>query len=65
MRDKINLAPDIPMGWPIEIAPPFTLTFFTSKPKIFIFARAATAKASLISKKSISYTFKPVLSNSF
>jgi hypothetical protein len=46
---KITLAPLIPIGCPIEIAPPFTFTLFTSRSINFKFASTVTANASFIS----------------
>lgn len=46
---KTTLAPLIPIGCPIEIAPPLTFTLFTSKSNSFKFASTVTAKASFIS----------------
>ena len=42
-------APDIPIGWPIAIAPPLRLTFSGSTPSSRVEANATAAKASLIS----------------
>lgn len=59
-RDKTILEPDIlhynfsyPTGWPKATAPPFTLIFSIPMSKSFIFASTVTAKASLISWKSM------------
>ena len=42
-------APDMPMGWPIAIAPPLRFTFSGSTPSSRVDASATAAKASLIS----------------
>ena len=45
-------APDAPIGWPIAIAPPLTLTFEVSQPRSLLTAQACAAKASLASIRS-------------
>ena len=47
-------APEAPIGWPKAIAPPLTLTFVSSMPRIRIEPIATEAKASLISQRSTS-----------
>ena len=42
-------APDAPIGWPMAIAPPLTLTFAGSQPSPLLTAQACAAKASLAS----------------
>ena len=62
----INIrAPEHPNGCPRETAPPFTLTFLSFKPNIFIFASPTTENASLNSKKSISSNFKLAFASAF
>jgi hypothetical protein len=49
IKESTTLAPLIPIGWPIAIAPPFTFTLLTSKSINLRLASTVTAKASLIS----------------
>ena len=51
--------PDAPIGWPMAIAPPLTLTLLVSQPISLFTAQACAAKASLISSKSRSAAFQP------
>jgi hypothetical protein len=51
-RCKVILAPDVPIGWPMAMAPPLTLTFDASKPKVRVDSIPTAAKASLISMRS-------------
>ena len=52
------LAPDAPIGCPIEIAPPFTLTFFWSKFRPLLTAIQSVLKRRFASIKSMSSIFK-------
>src|ERR1700747_1107297 len=52
-------APDAPIGWPIAIAPPLTLTLAGFQPRALLTAHACAAKASLASTKSRSSIFQP------
>ena len=52
-------APDAPIGWPIAIAPPLTLTLEVSQPRSLLTAQACAAKASLASIRSRSPMFQP------
>ena len=52
-------APDAPIGWPMAIAPPLTLTLPVSQPRSLLTAQACAAKASLASIRSRSSTFQP------
>ena len=56
-------APLAPIGCPSAIAPPFTFTFDSSAPSIRIELSATEAKASLISKRSMSSTDSPAFSS--
>ena len=49
------LAQETPKGCPRDTAPPFTFTFLSLRPKIFIFAKPTTENASFNSKKSTSF----------
>ncbi len=49
------------MGWPSATAPPQTLTRAGSSPSIRLFAIETTANASLISHRSTSSFFQPIL----
>ena len=51
-RCKAILAPDMPIGWPMAMAPPLTFTFDGSRPKVRVDAIPTAAKASLISMRS-------------
>jgi hypothetical protein len=55
--------PDIPIGWPSAIAPPFTFTISGSSPSCRVEAIATCANASLISTRSRSDTVRPALSS--
>ena len=59
------LAPDIPMGCPSDTAPPWTFTKPGSIPRILMFARTTTLKASLISHMEISSFFSPHRESTF
>src|SRR6201995_4677962 len=52
-------APDAPIGWPIAIAPPLTLTLPVSQPRSLLTAQACAANASLASIRSRSSIFQP------
>src|SRR6185312_7616884 len=52
-------APDAPIGWPIAIAPPLTLTLEVSQPRSLLTAQAWAANASLASIRSRSPTLQP------
>lgn len=56
-------APEAPIGWPSAQAPPLTLTRSCGSPCSFMAAIATTAKASLISNRSMSEGRQPVRSN--
>ena len=55
--------PDAPIGWPMAMAPPFTLTLLVSQPISLFTAQAWAAKASLISSRSRSCGFQPARSS--
>jgi hypothetical protein len=55
----IILEPVIPTGWPSAIAPPLGFNFSRGTPSFSIVYVAYDAKASLISKISISFTSRP------
>ncbi len=55
--------PLMPSGWPSAIAPPFTLTLSRSRPSSFSTERYCAANASLISKRSMSSSARPVLAS--
>ena len=57
-------APLAPIGWPNAQAPPCTLTMSCATPSSFISAIGTTAKASLTSHRSTSFTPQPVFLNS-
>src|SRR5262249_9687715 len=52
-------APEAPMGWPMAMAPPFTLTLPVSQPRSLLTAQAWAANASLASTRSRSSVFQP------
>src|SRR6185369_16637758 len=52
-------APDAPIGWPMAIAPPFTLTLAGSIASSLLTAQACAANASLSSNRLTSCTFQP------
>ena len=54
------IAPVAPSGWPIAMAPPFTLTLPWSTSKACMKRSTTLAKASLTSNKSMSPTLMPV-----
>ncbi len=54
-----HAAPDAPIGWPMAMAPPLTLTLSGSQPKSLLTAQAWAAKASLASTRSRSSTDQP------
>src|SRR5579864_7754113 len=56
-------APEAPIGWPIAMAPPFTLTLDVSQPMSLFTAQAWAAKASLASTRSRSLAFQPAFSS--
>src|SRR5262245_58595500 len=56
-------APDAPIGWPIAIAPPLTLTMPVSHPMSLFTAIACAAKASFASIRSRSFTLHPAFSS--
>lgn len=51
-RCRTIRAPDIPSGWPMEMAPPLTLTFSGSRPRARVDLMPTAANASLISTRS-------------
>src|SRR5262249_46248286 len=55
--------PEAPIGWPMAIAPPLTLTLLVSQPISLCTAQACAAKASLISSRSRSAGFQPARSS--
>src|SRR5450755_1163805 len=57
--------PEAPIGWPIAIAPPLTLTLLVFQPISLLTAQACAAKASLISSRSRSCGFQPARCNAF
>mmetsp|Transcript_86937 Transcript_86937/g.106621 ORF Transcript_86937/g.106621 Transcript_86937/m.106621 type:complete len:214 (-) Transcript_86937:37-678(-) len=61
----VILAPVIPNGCPIAIAPPFTLTLSIVNPNFLTQYTACDANASFISNKSISLISYPVCFNTF
>lgn len=61
----IYLAPVAPNGWPRAMAPPFVLTLFISIPSLSMQYVAWLAKASFISKMSISLTDNPLFYKAF
>ena len=58
-------APDAPIGWPMAIAPPLTLTLDVSHPRPLLTASACEANASLASIKSRSAIVQPAFSSAF
>ena len=56
-------APEAPIGWPIAIAPPLTLTLAGSQPRSLLTAIAWAANASLASTRSRSLTDQPARSS--
>src|SRR4029079_8445090 len=50
---------DAPIGWPVAIAPPLTLTLSVSQPSSLLTAQACAANASLASIRSRSAAFQP------
>ena len=58
-------APEAPMGWPMAMAPPLTLTLLVSQPISLLTAQACAAKASLISSRSRSCGFQPARCSAF
>ena len=63
-RVAIRRAPEAPIGWPRAVAP-WTLTLSCGSLKSVMAAMVTTAKASLISYRSTSSAFQPVLANRF
>src|ERR1700694_221336 len=51
--------PEAPIGWPMAMAPPLTLTLPVSQPRSLLTAQACAAKASLASIRSRSAIFQP------
>ena len=51
--------PDAPMGWPIAMAPPLTLTLADQLPTLCSLRRLCAANASFSSNKSTSAAFQP------
>src|SRR6266480_2192003 len=49
----------LPIGWPMAMAPPLTLTLSVSQPSPLLTAQACAAKASLASIRSRSLTVQP------
>ena len=58
-------APEAPMGWPMAMAPPLTLTLAGSRPSYLTTHRLWAAKASLDSTRSRSATLQPAFSSAF
>src|SRR5690606_3546597 len=58
----ISFAPEAPSGWPLAIAPPWTLTFDMSAPVSFSQASSTGANASFTSKASMSAMVMPARS---
>ena len=56
-------APEAPIGWPMAMAPPLTLTFAGSQPMSLLTAKACAANASLASIRSRSLTVQPAFSS--
>src|ERR1035437_7524999 len=52
-------APEAPIGWPMAMAPPLTLTLEVSQPRSLLTAQACAAKASFASIRSRSSFFQP------
>ena len=52
-------APEAPIGWPMAMAPPLTLTLEVSQPRSLLTAQACAANASLASIRSRSSFFQP------
>ena len=65
IKVTIILAPEQPSGWPLAQAPPKTFNFSIGIFKILLLTRDTTAKASLISKKSISSWVLPASFKAF
>src|SRR6202043_1950964 len=57
----IRTAPVAPMGWPSAIAPPLTLILLRSIRRSRMNFSTTTAKASLTSKRSMSFIVRPAL----
>mmetsp|Transcript_104298 Transcript_104298/g.319306 ORF Transcript_104298/g.319306 Transcript_104298/m.319306 type:complete len:222 (-) Transcript_104298:370-1035(-) len=57
--------PEAPIGWPMAIAPPLTLTLDVSHPRPWFTAKAWAAKASLASMRSKSWTVHCARSSAF
>ena len=55
------MAPVAPSGWPMAMDPPFTLTFSSGTPISLMNFIGTTAKASLISNRSIWSIVRPAL----
>ena len=58
-------APEAPIGWPMAMAPPLTLTLAGSRPSSRTTLSDWAAKASLLSIRSRSETFQPAFSSAF
>src|ERR687897_464326 len=56
-------APEAPIGWPKETAPPLTLTICSPMPRILLELIATAANASFISTRSRSSALQPGFSN--
>mmetsp|Transcript_96309 Transcript_96309/g.269514 ORF Transcript_96309/g.269514 Transcript_96309/m.269514 type:complete len:250 (-) Transcript_96309:549-1298(-) len=56
-RSTATRQPEAPKGWPMEMAPPLTLTFEVSQPMTLFTDMACAAKASLASMRSRSLAF--------
>src|SRR5476651_15889 len=52
-------APEAPIGWPMAMAPPLTLTLDVSQPRSLLTAQACAANASFASIRSRSSFFQP------
>ena len=61
----IRIDPVAPMGWPSAIEPPLTLTLSRSSLRSRMNFSATTAKASLISNRSISSSVSPAFASTF
>src|SRR5450759_3219799 len=52
-------APEAPIGWPMAMAPPLTLTLEVSQPRSLLTAQACASQASFASIRSRSSFFQP------
>src|SRR5262249_9110891 len=64
-RVAVSRVPVTPSGWPSAIAPPLTFTFDLSIPSSRMQYSACAAKASLSSKRSMSFTSSLFFARSF